>query len=503
MLDSLTAGFGMVLQFPTVFYMVAGVVFGLVVGALPGLSATMGMIVLLPLTFGLTAIDAIQLLMGVFVGGITGGSVTAIAINIPGTAASAPTVLDGYPLTLQGRAGEAISVMYITSMMGGIIGALACISIAPMIAIVALRFGPPEIFGLGTIGLCMVISLSSRSVLKGLTAGVLGMILSLVGVDPIWAYPRFTFGNVQLEGGLGYAPVMIGLFGLTEVLFALERFMRHGQAAFPLREVSGLGAPLRAALRDINSLWPTFFRSSTVGIAIGAIPGLGADIAAWMAYDLEKKFAKHPEEFGKGSLQGMTACEVANNSEAGGALIPALTFGVPGDSQTAILIAALMLQGLRPGPLLFAEHGDIVWATFAGLIVAQLVTLLLGLLSVHVILQLITRPFFVLYPPIVVLCVVGTFAMQNSYFDVWVMMLAGAAGYFMKKYDYPVVPVALAFLLTPMIESELRRGLILHHGNFLLFFGRPAFDLIAVLSIFALATSAWLLRRVPLERSEE
>jgi len=501
MIDALLAGFATVLQPPTILFLVGGVVLGLVVGALPGLTATMGMIILLPLTFGMAPIDAIQLLMGVFVGGITGGSVTAIAINIPGTPASAPTVLDGYPLTKLGRAGEAISVMYITSMMGGVAGALACIAVAPALAEFALRFGPPEIFALTAMGISLVISLSSESVLKGLAAGILGMILSLVGVDPMSSYARFTFGNVNLEGGFGYAPVIIGLFGLTEVFFALERFVRHGQGAFTPQKIGGLGGPLRAALHDIRFLWPTFFRSSAVGIIIGALPGLGADIAAWLGYDLEKRFAKHPEEFGKGSLQGMTGCEVANNSEAGGALIPALTFGIPGDPQTAIIIAALMLQGLRPGPLLFAQHGDLVWATFAGLIVCQLVTLLLGLVSVHAIMRIISQPFYVLYPPIAVFCVVGTFAIGNSLFDVWVMLLAAVGGYFLKKFDYPLVPIVLAFLLTPMAESELRRGLVLHRGSFLAFFGRPLFDLILLLSILAFAMSVWMLRKVPMGTS--
>lgn len=498
-LASLFGGFSTVLQFPTILYLVAGIVLGLVVGALPGLTATMGMIILLPLTFDLKAVDAIQLLMGVFVAGITGGSVTAIAINIPGTPASAATVLDGYPLTKQGRAGEAISVMYLTSMLGGVIGMLACISIAPPLADFALRFGPPEIFALASVGLSLVISLSAQSVLKGLAAGILGMILSLVGVDPMSSYARFTFGSVNLEGGLAYAAVIIGLFGLTEVFFALERFVRRGQSAFTPQRIGSLGGPILTALRSLRFLWPTLLRSSGVGIVIGALPGLGADIAAWVGYDLEKRFARRPEEFGKGSLQGMTGCEVANNSEAGGALIPALTFGVPGDPQTAIIIAALMLQGLRPGPLLFIEHGDLVWAMFAGVILAQLGTLILGLLSVQVILRVISQPFYVLYPPIAVFCVVGTFALQNSYFDVWVMLLAGVGGYFLKKFDYPLVPVVLAFLLTPMIEAELRRGLVLYRGDFLGFFQRPLFDLIVLAGAVAFSTAVWMLRRVQVE----
>lgn len=495
-LGALLGGFATVLKFPTILYLVAGIALGLVVGALPGLTATMGMIVLLPLTFDLRAVDAIQLLMGVFVGGITGGSVTAIAINIPGTPASAPTMLEGYPLTRQGRAGEAISIMYITSMIGGIAGMMACVSIAPALANFALRFGPPEIFALALVGVSLVISLSARSVLKGLAAGTLGMILSMVGVDPMSSYARFTFGSIDLEGGFAYAAVIIGLFGMTEVFFALERYAREGEGAFTLQKIASVAGSILTAIRSLRYLWPTVIRSSAVGIVIGALPGLGADIAAWVGYDIEKRFAKRPEEFGRGSLQGMAGCEVANNSEAGGALIPALTFGVPGDPQTAIIIAALMIQGLQPGPLLFVEHADLVWATFAGVILAQLGTLVLGLLSVQVILRVISQPFYVLYPPIAVFCVVGTFALQNSYFDVWVMLVAGVGGYFLKKYGYPLVPVVLAFLLTPMIEAELRRGLILYNGDFSRFFGRPLFDLIVISGVVAFASAVWMLRRV-------
>lgn len=496
MLADLVYGFQVALAPGAFFYLALGVVFGLVVGALPGLTATMAMIVLLPVTFGLSTVASIQLLMGVFVAGITAGSVTAIAINIPGTPASAPTVLDGYPLTLQGRAGEAISVMYITSMIGGIAGALACIAVAPQLAAFALRFGPPEMFLLALIGMSLVISLSSRSLVKGLISGTLGIALAMIGVDPITGYARFAFGNPDLEGGVGYGAIMIGMFGLTEVLASVQRVLdQPGSVAVPQRLGSTWGNVRTAVTRLSELRWP-MLRSSIVGIIIGALPGLGSDVAAWLGYDVEKRFAKNPEEFGKGSLQGMTGCEVANNSEAGGALIPALTFGIPGDPQTVVILGALMLHGVRPGPLLFTQHRDVVWGLFAGLILAQCTTLILGLLSVRPILWLISRPFHFLYPAITLFCVVGAFAYANSVFDVWLMVAFGILGFGMRTLDYPIVPVVLGYILTPMMESEFRRGLMLVGNSVWAFFARPLFDGLLIMGVVAFWSATALLLRL-------
>lgn len=496
MLGDLLSGFQVVLAPGTFLYLLLGVVLGIVVGALPGLTATMAMIVLLPVTFGLPAIESIQLLLGVFVAGITAGSVTAIAVNIPGTPASAPTVLDGYPLTLQGRAGEAISVMYVTSMVGGIIAALACIIVAPQLAAFALRFGPPEFSLLALIGMSLVITLAGGALLKGLVAGALGMALAMVGVDPISGYPRFAFGSRDLEGGIGYGAVIIGMFGFAEVLFSLERaWQAHGTGAVP--QIAGsTWSHLRIALSRLVELRWSVLRSSAVGIVIGALPGLGSDIAAWIGYDVEKRFAKRPEEFGRGSLQGMTGCEVANNSEAGGALIPALTFGIPGDPQTVVILGALMLHGIRPGPLLFTQHQEVIWSLFAGLVAAQATTLVLGLLSVRPILWLISRPHHLLYPAITLFCIVGAFSYGNSLFDVWLMLGFGLLGYVMRKLGYPIVPLVLAYILTPMVESEFRRGLLLHGNDPLGFLTRPLFVGLLVVGVLSFWSASALLLQV-------
>jgi putative tricarboxylic transport membrane protein len=421
--------------------------------------------------------------MGVFVGGITAGSLTAIAIGIPGTPASAATVLDGHPLTLAGRAGEAISTMFLLDLVGGLLGAVVCILVAPELASFALRFGPPEYALLAFIGMSLVVSLSSRSLLKGLISGLLGMAAATIGVDPMTGVARFAMGNPNLEAGIGYGAVMIGLFGLTEVLIGL------GQPARDLREAGErrfVWLPhVRTALRNIVALRWTILRSAPIGIFIGALPGLGSDIAAWLGYDAAKRFAKRPQDFGNGSLEGLAGCEVAKSSEDGGAIIPTVTFGIPGDSQTVVILGALMLHGLRPGPLLFTEHADIVWSVFAALIVAPLVTCALGLMTVRPTVWLVSRPSHLLYPAVILFCIVGAFAYSNSVFDVWMMVLFGALGVGMRLLDYPVVPFVLTYILTPLMEAEFRRGLALVQDNALAFFERPLFVALLVVGVLA------------------
>jgi putative tricarboxylic transport membrane protein len=340
-----------------------------------------------------------------------------------------------------------------------------------------------------------VISLSSDSLLKGLVAGAIGMALALVGVDPMSGYPRFTFGIDDLQGGVGYGAVIIGLFGLTEVLYMLVTM----PATRGVAEIGNLAGStfshIRAALANLPGLRGTMLRSTGVGIAIGALPGVGSDVAAWVGYDVEKRFADNPEEFGKGSMQGMVGCEVANNSEAGGALIPTMTFGIPGDPQMVIILGALMLNGVRPGPLLFQQHGDLVWVVFAGLILAQLVTLVLGLLSVRPVLWMISRPVHLLYPAICLFCVIGAFAYANSLFDIGLMLVFGVFGLALRLAGYSVVPIVLAYILTPMMESELRRGLILSHNNLMEFASRPLFMVLLVIGVLAFWSAIRVTRR--------
>ena len=479
---------------PTVYpYLFGGVLLGIIVGVLPGLSATMAMIVLLPLTFGMPPITSIQLLMGVFVGAITSGSVTAIAVSIPGTAASAPTALEGAAFRRQGRTGEAISLMYVTSMIGGMLGALAFITVAPLLARVALNFGPPEYFLLMLIAMSLVISLSSASLLKGLICALLGMGISLVGVDPMTATPRMTFGIPQLDAGLGYGAVIIGLFGLAEVLAVLaqpknaqpQSQARSTESAFGERAMSHIWWAFREA---VVLRW-TVLRSTVVGVFVGALPGLGSDVAAWLGYDLEKRFSKKPEEFGNGSMRGMTGCEVANNSEAGGALIPAMTFGIPGDTQMVVILGALLMNGVRPGPMLFQQESLLVWSVFSGLLVAQLTTLVLGLLLVRPVIWLVHQPIQLLYPAICLFCLIGAFSYANSFVEMGLVILFGALGFGMRLLGFPVVPMVLAFILTPMMEAELRRGLVLAHNNPMEFLERPLFLGLMAVGVIAFATA--------------
>ena len=454
-MEPLIAAIGAILA-PGIFvYLLLGIVLGIIVGALPGLTATMAMIVLLPITFGLPVLQSIQLLMGAWVGGITAGSLTAIAIGIPGTAASAATVLDGYALTKAGRAGEAIATMFILNLVGGLLGAFACIMVAPQLASFALRFGPPEY-----------------------------ALLAFIGMDPMTGYARLALGNANLEAGIGYGAVMIGLFGLTEVLVGMNRTAREIAARDSRQDIAWL-RHLKTAFRHVVALRWTILRSAPIGIFIGALPGLGSDIAAWLGYDAAKRFSRRPQDFGHGSLEGLAGCEVAKSSEDGGAIIPTITFGIPGDSQTVVILGALMLHGVRPGPLLFTTHAEVVWSVFAALIVAPFVTCALGLLSVNPTVWLVSRPAHLLYPAVILFCIIGAFAYSNSVFEVWMMLLFGGLGVAMRLLDYPVVPFVLTFILTPLMEAEFRRGLALVQDDPMAFLERPLFVVLLIVGVLA------------------
>lgn len=483
---------------PHVFvYLVAGVVLGLIVGALPGLTATMAMIILLPVTYSLPTLESIQILMGVFIAGITAGSITAIAIGIPGTPASAATVLDGHKLTLMGRSGEAICLMFLLNLIGNLLGAVVCILIAPQLATFALKFGPPEYALLALIGMSLVISLSSKSLLKGLTSGAIGMAVALVGVDPMTGGARFNMGVADLAGGIGYGAVMIGLFGLAEVVSAFGA--KQSDAVIASRKADVESASLTHLRRAAVHLWPlrwTILRSAPMGIFIGALPGLGSDIAAWLGYDMSKRFAKKPEEFGNGSVEGLAGCEVAKSAEDGGAIIPTVTFGIPGDSQTVVILGALMLHGVRPGPLLFEQQSLVVWSIFAALLVAPFVTAVFGLLTVRPTVWLVSRPTHFLYPAVVLFCIVGAFAYSNTVFDVWMMLAFGALGFGMKLVGYPIVPLVLTYILTPLMESEFRRGLMLVHNNPVEFFTRPVFVILLIVGVLAFVSASNVFSRV-------
>lgn len=467
---------------------VLGTLGGLVVGSVPGLTSTMAMAILAPLTFGFEAIPAICMLMGIYIGGIAGGSIAAVSLNIPGTPASAATCIDGFYLCKQGEGQKALVVSLGASAFGTIFSGIVLVTMAPMIASIGLKFGAPEYFALGILGLAIIISVSGEFLLNGIISALLGFMLSVVGIDAISGYSRFTLETTHLSGGFSYIAVLIGLYGLAETFDVIGTTRLTAQ-------VQTLSSKSRVSLREWLRLLPTMIRSSCIGTVVGALPGAGADIASWASYDTATRLAGKGDKFGKGELKGIAASEAANNADVGGALIPMTTFGIPGDGQTAMLIGFLMIHGLDPGPMLMQKSPDLVWSMFAAVPVASVAMLLLGLVLSKPIIRLVNQPMEVIYPCIIMFCIVGTFAISNSLFDVYVMIAMGVVGYFMRRYGFPVPPLMLALILAPMIETNLRRGLLTYDNDITMFFQRPIFLGIISLGAVLIGSTMWFRKK--------
>jgi putative tricarboxylic transport membrane protein len=479
---------GQVLAWPSLLASLVGVVLGLVVGALPGLTISLGMVLVLPLTFGLGSIPAMSLMLGLFAAGMTGGSYSAILLNIPGTPSASATVIDGHCMARQGEAGRALGISVIASVYGGIFSLLCLVLSAPLIARVALQFGAPEQFALLTLGLTLIAAFAGRSFVKGLIAGVLGLLLTTVGQDPMMGTPRFTFGRVELQAGVHFIPALIGLFAIPQVIAGL----RAGAGAVIPRFSAGLTG-LLPSWRELGRLNRSMLVGSAVGTGVGAIPGTGGPIAVFLAYDVARRVSRAPETFGRGSAEGVAAPEAANNGVTGGALIPMLTLGIPGDPITAILLGVLIVQGLAPGPLLFREHPEFVYGVFWALLLANLMTLAVALVSVRWIVQVLRLPPSALIPAIAVLCVVGAYGIRNTFFDSAVMLLFGAVGYLLNRYGFPVVPMIIGLVLGGDLEEQFRLSLTLSGGDPTIFMRQP---IAAGFLLLTLAALVWpLLRR--------
>lgn len=466
---------------PGIFLLLfTGVASGIAVGALPGLTATMGVAVLMPLTFGMDSAAALVLLVGVYIGAIYGGSISAILLKTPGTPAAAATVFDGYTLAQQGHASKALSISVVSSFTGGIISTIMLITISPALANFALRFSAPEYFALAVFGLTIIANISGESPAKGLLAGAFGLFIATVGLDPVASRPRFTFGSVALLNGLSIIPVLIGLFAITEVFVQMERIFFKEER---------LGRKIRrsiASKQELLRITPTMVKSGLIGTFIGIIPGAGADIAAFVAYNEARRSSKRPEKFGTGVLEGIAAPEAGNNGVTGGALVPLLTLGVPGDAVAAILLGALTIQGLQPGPLLFERSADVVYTLFSSMIVANILMLVLGLVGIGLFSRVVEIPKKIIVPTILTLSIVGAFSMNNAIFDVYVALAFGVIGYLMQKVKIPASPIVLAVILGPMAESNLRRALLLYEGSLSFLYTRPitiAFLALAVISL--------------------
>jgi len=426
---------------------------GIYVGAIPGLSVTMAVSILISFTFAWDVYPALCLMVGIYMGGVYGGSRTAILLNIPGAPSAIATALDGYPLAQKGQAGEAIGLSTVMSFVGGFIGIGVLAVAAPFVSEFALTFQPRDYMLLAILGILLVGSLSGESLLKGVFAGALGLLIGAVGLDPLTAEERFTFGMVELWGGISFIAVMIGLFGVSEALTQLHYIDKAA-----VKQTIGRIVP---SWRAVGKYLPLSLQTSSIGVIIGALPGTGGDIAALMAYDHAKRVTKKPEvPFGEGAAEGLVAPETANNAAVGGAFIPMLTLGIPGDAVTAIIIGAMFIHGLNPGPMLMIEQPQMFWFITGALVLANIFMLVFGLTGIRLFTKIVEMPRAVLIPLILLLSIVGAYAVNNSITDVYWMLMFGAFGYLLKTYGYQVGPVILGVILSRLIDENWRRAII-------------------------------------------
>jgi putative tricarboxylic transport membrane protein len=461
-----------------------GTAIGVIIGALPGLTATMGMALLSPFTFFFPPTIGIPFLIGLYKGGTFGGSISAVLIGTPGTASNAATMLDGYALAKKGEGPRALSLALWASVFGDLVGTLALVVGAPMLAAFALRFGSPEFFALTVFSLTLVCYVSGASLAKGLLAASIGMTMALVGTDPIGGSQRFTFGVQDLSAGIGVIPLAIGLFGLSEVLVQLTGY-RAKDIVAPLRNTA---FPIRLALAELKLYPRTILRSSFIGTGIGALPGVGAETSNWVAYGMAKRASRDPGSFGKGNVEGVIAPEVAANAVCGAAMVPMLVFGIPGDIVTAIMMGALIAQGLQPGPSLIADNAPVFYSLFISMFFAMLALAIVGYFAVRYAGKILSAPKPLLFSVVTVLCFAGTYAVNASVFDVGLMVGFGVLGWLMRQFGVPIAPLVLAFILSRLVEDSLRRTLIQSDGSLMVFIERPIALVFLVLTVLTLGS---------------
>ena len=461
-------GFAVALTLENLLWVFIGVFIGTLVGVLPGLGTPGTIAILLPITINLNPATGLIMMAGIYYGSKYGGSTTSILLNVPGESSSVVTTLDGYQMAKQGRAGPALGMAAIASFVAGTFGVIGLTFLALPIARWALTFGPPEYFALMLMGLVSIVFLAGSSVLKGMISAVLGLLLATVGADIISGRNRFIFGQYQLIDGIEFIALTVGVFALAEVFINVEKPV--GSVMFKVPK--GLRA-LLPSKQDFKDSRFAMVQGSVLGFFIGTLPGAGATIASFMSYIVEKRFSKHPERFGKGVIEGVAAPEAANNSETGGAMIPLLTLGIPGSGSTAVMLGILILYGLQPGPLLFTESPEIVWPIIASMYIGNVALLVLNLPLVPMWASILRFPYYVIYPAILLISIVGVYSVHGSIFDVWILLLFGVLGYVMRKLDIPAAPLVLAFVLGPLAERALRQSLVMSQNSLDIFVTRP------------------------------
>jgi putative tricarboxylic transport membrane protein len=480
--SNLIAGFSVTLQPLNLTFCFLGVFIGTLIGVLPGIGPVGTMAILLPATYGIPPTTAIIMLAGIYYGAQYGGSTTSILVNIPGEAASVVTCLDGYQMALKGRAGPALGIAAFGSFIAGTFGVIGLQVLAPPLVSVALRFGPPEYFSLMALGLVILTYLAQKSMVKALMMAAVGVLLGTIGLDTMTGMPRFTFNIPDLLDGVGLAPLAMGLFGISEILLNVERKIKleilttKVKGIFPTVEDWG------------KSIW-AILRGTGIGFFLGILPGGGAVLSSFVSYAVEKRFSGHPADFGRGAIEGVAAPEAANNSAAQGAFIPLLTLGIPANVVMAILLGALMIHNITPGPLLVKEHPDLFWGVISSMYVGNAMLLVLNLPLIGLWVQLLRVPYAILFPLILFICLIGSYVINNSTADVALMLLFGVVGYLMRKFDYEPAPLVLAYVLSPLLENALRQSLILSGGSFTIFFARPISSGCLILAALLLMTS--------------
>ncbi|TVQ39053.1 MAG: hypothetical protein EA384_07265 [Spirochaetaceae bacterium] len=489
MFDVLFSAISIFFTLQNMLVVILGLFIGITIGAIPGLNVPMTVALLLPITFYMDPVAGLSLLMGVYKGGTYGGSISAVLLNTPGAPAAAVTGIDGYPLAQQGKAGKALRASIYGSVIGEFIADIVLISLAAQIARVALRFGPTEKFSLVVFALVTIGVVSSRHKLKGIAAGLLGIAFYTVGIEPVSAATRFTFGIFQLIGGVPFLPMLIGLFAVSEFFVHIERKSGAGGAETVV--------PVSSRREDNYVTWAEFkasirtvLRSTAIGIGIGALPGSGSAISAYVSYGAAKSASRNPESFGEGSLEGVFAAETANNAAVGGALIPLLTLGIPGDAITAILLGVFLVHGIVPGPELFTRSADIIYPVFVGLIVANILHYVIASAGLRLFMRVIQVSRALLFPAVIVICVTGAYTVSSTVFDVYIMLFFGILGYLMKKFDFPVAPLLMGYILGSLLEKSLVQALIVGRGSLLPFVTRPISLLFLLLTLFFVVWSA-------------